>query len=146
MNGGIGWKVEKDLGPPDSLQQNQSAYQYGDFDYHGVLVNEALIVWNTTESCAKDYHNGQEFADNLARSGLSEETENISVGDSGYLAKVFANTWNIVFLRGNVTVSLEFTDGGMGYYPNNDAKFLFELSTAVAQVQDLKILAYQSTE
>ncbi|MGD1061076.1 MAG: hypothetical protein ABR879_06430 [Methanomassiliicoccales archaeon] len=145
LNGGIGWEVEKDLGPPDSLQQNQSSYQYGQFFYQGVYVNEALIVWNTTGGCTNSYHNWQEFADNLTQSGISEKTENISVGDDGYLAKVFVGTWEIVFIRGNVTVSLQFRDYGMGF-ANNDAKFLYELSTTVAQVQDLKILAYLSSD
>ncbi len=145
LNGGVDWKVERDLGPPDSLQSNQTSYQYGRFEYQGVEVHEALIVWNSSESCAADFCQWQKYADNLTQSGNFAKTENISVGENGCIARIFDNTWNLVFIRGNVTVSLMFKDYGMGLQLNNDAKFLFEFSLTVALVQDLKILDYQSS-
>ncbi len=104
-----------------------------------------MIVWNNTESGANSLHEGQRNLDSTTLYGSTHQTENISVGDHGYIARVATNTWNVNFIRGNVTVSLQFTDNAMGFQPNHDERYLYEVSMAVSMVQDLEILDYQSS-
>jgi hypothetical protein len=139
------WIISKDMSGPGFPQENQSSYQFGDFWYNGVHIRMGVVVWNSTDIALANYHYGQDHLDNITQSGISQATENISVGDHGYRAKVFDYLWEVTFTRGNVTAFMTLEDHAIGFLPGHDERSMLEVSMAVALVQDLKIQDYRSS-
>jgi hypothetical protein len=144
LNGNGPWTIDNGLLPPEWAMVNASSHQAGLFWYHDVPIHELLIVWNSSKSADDNYQEWKDWDDNLTRSGNQQSTESITAGDQGFISRSSNNSWEVILVRGNVTVSFEIQDNAMGLLAGHNERILYEISTTVANVQDLKILDYQS--